>query len=266
MEEVPEIRDRDHAITAFSAPLKGAIDIRDVSFKYPVMKEDEPLVLDHVSLAIPAGKTLAVVGESGAGKTTLAALLPRFYEVQSGEILLDGIPITDMSQELLRQNVGIVQQSPFLFDTTIRENILFGRPDASEEELKHAAKLANIADFIESLPDGYESKCGENGVRLSGGQKQRISIARIFLKNPPVLIFDEATSALDNQSEALVQESMERLCANRTTIIIAHRLSTIKNADKICCMRHGKVVEYGTHEELLEKNGYYKELYTMHSF
>ena len=266
MEEVPEIRDSADAVDSFTEPLKGEIEIRDITFKYPVMKEEEPPVLDHVSLSIPAGSTLAVVGESGAGKTTLAALLPRFYEVQGGEILLDGIPITGMTQKLLRQNVGIVQQSPFLFDTTIRENILFGKPDASEEELRHAARLANIADFIESLPEGYDSKCGENGVRLSGGQKQRISIARIFLKNPPVLIFDEATSALDNQSEALVQESMERLCANRTTIIIAHRLSTVKNADRICCMRHGKVVEYGSHTELLEKNGYYKELYTMHSF
>ncbi len=266
MQEVPEIQDAPHAIQSFDKPLKGKIEIRNVSFKYPDMKEEEPLVLDHINLDIPAGSTLAVVGESGAGKTTLAGLIPRFYEVCEGDILLDGISIRNISQSLLRKNVGIVQQSPFLFDTTIRENILFGKPDASEEELRTAARLANIADFIESLPDGYDSRCGENGVRLSGGQKQRISIARVFLKNPPVLIFDEATSALDNQSEALVQESMDRLCTSRTTIIIAHRLSTVKNADRICCMRHGKVVEFGTHEELLAANGYYKELYTMHSF
>ena len=205
-------------------------------------------------------------GPSGAGKTTLAALIPRFYEAGSGTIRIDDIPITDFAQKLLRSNVGIVQQTPFLFDATIRENILFGRPEASEEELIEAAKAANIYDFIQTLPAGFDSNCGENGVRLSGGQKQRISIARIFLKNPPLLIFDEATSSLDNESEAFVQESMERLCHGRTTVIIAHRLSTIKNADRIFCMRSGEIIERGTHAELLELGGYYKELYTMHSF
>ena len=206
------------------------------------------------------------MGESGAGKTTLAALIPRFYEARSGSIRIDDIPITDFAQKLLRSNVGIVQQTPFLFDATIRENILFGRPDATEEELIAAAKAANIYDFIQTLPEGFDSNCGENGVRLSGGQKQRISIARVFLKNPPILIFDEATSALDNESEAYVQESMEKLCQGRTTVIIAHRLSTVKNAKRIFCMKHGKIVEQGSHNELIALNGYYKDLYTMHSF
>ena len=179
---------------------------------------------------------------------------------------MDGTDIRSFAQRFLRSQVGIVQQTPFLFDTTIRENILFGRPDATEEELIEAAKRANIYDFIQTLPDGFDSNCGENGVRLSGGQRQRISIARVFLKNPPVLIFDEATSSLDNESEHLVQQSMEALCDGRTTIIIAHRLSTIKKADFICCMKQGKIVEQGTHEELLALNGYYKDLYTIHTF
>jgi len=266
MEEEPEIEDVPNALNVLSKPLQGKIEFRDVCFKYLGMKDEEPMVLDHVNIVIQPGETLAVVGESGAGKSTLAALIPRFYQPQSGKILLDDMDITEMTQRLLSENVGIVQQTPFLFDDTIRENILFGRPSASEEELVMASKSANISEYIDSLPDKYDSQCGENGVRLSGGQKQRISIARAFLKNPPVLIFDEATSALDNQSEALVQESMERLSANRTTIIIAHRLSTVKNAHHICCMKHGKIVEYGTHAELIAKNGYYKELYTMHSF
>ena len=266
MMERPEIQDKPDAITALPAPVSGRIVFDQVCFKYNDMTEEEANVLDHISLEVAPGETVALVGESGAGKTTLAALIPRFYEAGSGTIRIDDIPITDFAQKLLRSNVGIVQQTPFLFDATIRENILFGRPDATEEELIAAAKAANIYDFIQTLPDGFESNCGENGVRLSGGQKQRISIARVFLKNPPILIFDEATSALDNESEAYVQESMEKLCQGRTTVIIAHRLSTVKNAKRIFCMKHGKIVEQGSHNELIALNGYYKDLYTMHSF
>ena len=266
MMEQPEIQDKPDAITALPAPVSGRIVFDQVCFKYNDMTEEEANVLDNISLEVSPGETVALVGESGAGKTTLAALIPRFYEAKSGAIRIDDIPITDFAQKLLRSNVGIVQQTPFLFDATIRENILFGRPDATEEELIAAAKAANIYDFIQTLPDGFESNCGENGVRLSGGQKQRISIARVFLKNPPILIFDEATSALDNESEAYVQESMEKLCQGRTTVIIAHRLSTVKNAKRIFCMKHGKIVEQGSHNELIALNGYYKDLYTMHSF
>ena len=266
MMEQPDIQDKPDAITALPGPLRGGIRFDNVSFKYADMKDEEANVLKNISFTVQPGETVALVGESGAGKTTLAALIPRFYEPQQGTISIDDIPVGDFAQRLLRANVGIVQQTPFLFDATIRENILFGRPEASEEELIEAAKAANIYDFIQTLPAGFDSNCGENGVRLSGGQKQRISIARIFLKNPPLLIFDEATSSLDNESEAFVQESMERLCHGRTTVIIAHRLSTIKNADRIFCMRSGEIIERGTHAGLLELGGYYKELYTMHSF
>lgn len=262
----PEIEDKPNALTAFPGPVKGEIRIEDVSFRYQTENGPSDDILRDISLTIPGGSTVALVGESGAGKTTLASLIPRFYEVEKGSISLDGIDIRDLSQRFLRSRVGIVQQNPFLFDTTIRENILFGRPDAGEDELIEAAKRANIYDFILSLPEGFDSNCGENGVRLSGGQRQRISIARVFLKNPPVLIFDEATSSLDNESEHLVQEAMDELCSGRTTLIIAHRLSTIRNADFICCMKQGQIVEQGTHEELLARNGYYKDLYTMHSF
>jgi len=266
MAESPAIADAPDALTALPRPMQGALKFDHVFFKYPDMTEEEPLVLNDISLDIKPGTTVALVGESGAGKTTLAAMIPRFYEPKQGTVSIDGIPLAGYTQHLLRSNVGIVQQTPFLFDATIRENILFGRLNASGDDLIEAAKSANIYDFIKTLPDGFDSNCGENGVRLSGGQKQRISLARIFLKNPPLLIFDEATSALDNESEAYVQESMDKLCHGRTTLIIAHRLSTIKNADYILCMRGGKIVERGTHAELLALNGYYKELYTMHSF
>lgn len=266
MDEQPDVADRPNALAELKTPISGRIKFDHVFFKYADMTEDEDFVLNDVSLEIKSGETIAIVGESGAGKTTLAALVPRFYDVLEGCVTIDDLDIRNMTQKLLRSNVGIVQQTPFLFDATIRENILFGRLDATEKELIEAAKSANIYDFIQTLPQGFDSNCGENGVRLSGGQKQRISLARVFLKNPPVLIFDEATSALDNESEAYVQESMEKLCSGRTTIIIAHRLSTIKNANRIFCMRGGKIVEQGTHEELLALNGYYKELYTMHSF
>ena len=223
-------------------------------------------MLHDISLHAAAGSTVALVGESGAGKTTLAALIPRFYEVRAGAIRIDGADIRDYKLRSLRKNIGIVRQDPFLFDSTIRDNILFGKTDSSEPELIEAAKEANSYDFIQSLPDGFDSLVGEHGVRLSGGQKQRIAIARVFLKNPSILVFDEATSSLDNQSESLVQEAMEKLCRGRTTIIIAHRLSTVKHADLICCLRGGRVVECGSHAELLQQNGYYKMLYDMHTF
>ena len=257
----PDIREKPEPLLP-AAPFKGDLELDHVTFSY----DGNEMVLDDICMSIGRGRTVALVGESGAGKTTLAALIPRFYDVGQGAIRIDGVDIRDYSLHFLRRNIGIVQQSPFLFDTTIRDNILFGRLDATEDELIEAAKNANIYDFIMTLPEGFDTPTGERGVRLSGGQKQRISIARVFLKNPSILIFDEATSALDNQSEALVQESMERLCRDRTTIIIAHRLSTVKNADYIYCLRGGKLVEHGTHQELLALDGYYKTLYTMHTF
>ena len=258
MSIAPDIQDKPDAL-----PLKnvqGEVTFENVSFHYEESKEN---VLSNVNLHVPAGDYVALVGSSGAGKTTLCSLIPRFYDVGQGAIRIDGVDIRDYSLHFLRRNIGIVQQSPFLFDTTIRDNILFGRLDATEDELIEAAKNANIYDFIMTLPEGFDTPTGERGVRLSGGQKQRISIARVFLKNPSILIFDEATSALDNQSEALVQESMERLCRDRTTIIIAHRLSTVKNADYIYCLRGGKLVEHGTHQELLAAQGRYYQLYTL---
>ncbi len=264
MRERPEIVDAPDAIDV--PRLAGKIEFEHVSFKYSGMSEEEPEVLKDLSFVIPAGRTVALVGESGAGKSTLASLLPRFYEASAGRVLLDGVDVRKLKQRFLRSQVGIVQQTPFLFDSTIRENILLGNPAATEAEVLEAARNANIMEFIERLPDRFDSEVGERGVRLSGGQRQRISLARVFLKNPAVLIFDEATSSLDNESEALVQEALERLCKKRTTLIIAHRLSTVKNADYIYCLRDGRIVEEGTHNELLARNGYYHELYTMHSF
>ncbi len=252
----PEIKDRKNAIELKS--WKGQLEINNITFRYPQTDKD---VLKNVSLSIPEGKTIALVGESGAGKSTLISLIPRFYEVTEGEILADSTNILDLKQSFLRKEIGIVQQNVFLFDSTIRDNILYGNPYASEEELIEASKNANIYEFICSLPEGFDTLVGENGVKLSGGQKQRIAIARVFLKNPPLLIFDEATSSLDNESEAYIHDSMNKLCLNRTTLIIAHRLSTVKNADLIYVIQNGQITEKGTHQELIQKQGYYYQLY-----
>ncbi len=261
MDIEPDIQDRPSPVEP--EQVTGAIEVRNLSFAY---EGNNTEVLKCVSISIAAGQTVALVGESGAGKSTLASLIPRFYEAKTGSIEIDGVNVLDLRQQFLREQIGIVQQSPFLFDTTIRDNILFGNREASDEEVIAAAKQANILDFIESLPDGFDSPVGEHGVKLSGGQKQRVSIARVFLKNPPILIFDEATSALDTESEQLIQEAMERLCKDRTTIIIAHRLSTVKHADIIYVLRNGEVVENGTHDALTALGGYYHTLYTKSLF
>jgi len=263
MEEKPDIEDKEDALDI--KDIDGNVELKNVFFKYGDQGEEQQWIIKDISLKIEAGKTVALVGESGAGKSTIAALVPRFYEVNKGIVMLDDHNIMDLKQECLRTNIGVVQQTPFLFDSTISENILFGKPNATKEELVEAAKNANIYDFIMTLPGQFDSEVGEHGVKLSGGQKQRISIARVFLKNPKVLIFDEATSSLDNESESLIQQSMEKLCAGRTTIIIAHRLSTVRNADYIYCIKDGKIVETGTHKELLDQAGYYKKLYSMHA-
>ena len=230
------------------------VSFEDVSFHY---SDDDTLVLSNVSFQIPAGKSIALAGPSGSGKTTICSLLPRFYDVSSGRITIDGKDIRDLTLESLRNQIGIVQQDVYLFCGTIKENIAYGKPNASMDEIVDAARKANIHDFIESLPDGYDTFVGERGTRLSGGQKQRISIARVFLKNPPILILDEATSALDNESERWIQQSLEVLAKNRTTITIAHRLSTIQGADEILVIADNGIAERGTHEELIEKNGIY---------
>jgi len=255
MEIKPSIVDKPGAV----APSKvaGAIELRNVSFQYNNKSE----VLTNISLTIPAGRTVAFVGPSGGGKTTLCHLIPRFYEVCSGAILVDGIDVRDYQLAALRNNIGIVQQDVFLFTGTIRDNILYGRPDASETEMIEAAKKAQIHDYIISLPDGYDTYVGERGIKLSGGQKQRIAIARVFLKNPPILILDEATSALDSVTEHEIQTALMELSRNRTTLIIAHRLSTIQHADQIYVIVNGRIQEHGTHRELLRAGGYYAELY-----
>ena len=237
--------------------VKGELRFEDVTFAYGEGRN----VLDKVSFTVPEGKTYAFVGASGGGKTTLCHLIPKFYELEQGMIYLDGTPISQITAKSLRQNVGIVQQDVFLFTGTFRENIAYGNPDAREEDIVEAAKKANIHEFITSLPEGYDTQIGERGVKLSGGQKQRLSIARVFLKNPAVLILDEATSALDNATEALIQASLHELCKGRTTIVVAHRLSTIKNADKIIVIDRGLIQEEGTHQELLDKGGIYKALH-----
>lgn len=258
METEPEIKDAPDAVEL--KDVKGRVCYEDVSFHY---SDDEATVLSHVSIEIPAGKSVALVGPSGGGKTTICSLLPRFYDVTDGRITVDGQDIRSLTLKSLRSQIGVVQQDVYLFSGSIHDNIAYGKPDATEEEIIEAAKCANIHDFIMELPDQYDTFVGERGARLSGGQKQRISIARVFLKNPPILILDEATSALDNESERWIQHSLEELSKNRTTITIAHRLSTIKNADEIIVITENGIAERGTHETLLEKNGIYAGYYNM---
>ncbi len=251
----PEIQEKPNAVELVNP--KGEVSIEDVSFSY----DEKEYVLRDCTFKVPAGKTIALVGPSGGGKTTLCHLIPRFYEVNGGAIKIDGIDIRDITLSSLRKNIGIVQQDVFLFAGTIRDNIAYGKGNATDDEIIEASKHANIHDFIMSLDKGYETYIGERGVRLSGGQKQRISIARVFLKNPPLLILDEATSALDNETELKIQESLELLSKGRTSLVIAHRLSTIKNADEILVISGEGILERGSHETLIEKDGYYSKLY-----
>ena len=258
METESKIRDADNA--AELTDVKGHVRYDHVSFHY---NDDETPVLSDISIDIPAGKSIALVGPSGSGKTTICSLLPRFYDVTGGSITVDGKDIRGLTLKSLRSQIGMVQQDVYLFDGTIKDNIAYGKPGASDEEIIKAAKCASIHDFIMELPDKYDTYVGERGTRLSGGQKQRISIARVFLKNPPILILDEATSALDNESERWIQKSLEELSKNRTTITIAHRLSTIRDADEIIVITEEGIAERGTHAELLEKNGLYAAYYNM---
>lgn len=256
MDTKPE-QDTEGAIDA--GKLSGDIVFEDVSYGY----EEEKDVLKHIHLKIPKGSTFALVGPSGGGKTTICHLLPHFYDVASGKIWLDGKEIHDLTMESVRQNIGIVQQDIYLFNASVRDNILYGKLNAAEEEVIQAAKRANIHEDIMAMEHGYDTIIGERGVRLSGGQKQRLSIARVFLKNPSILILDEATSALDNTTEILIQKSLDELCKGRTTIVVAHRLSTVKNADEIAVISKGSIVEQGTHENLMKQNGLYASLYRL---
>ena len=254
----PDIQDRKGAKEM--TDVKGKIAFEQVSFHYEEHTEE---VLRNINIEVQPGEYIALVGSSGAGKSTLCSLIPRFYEVSEGAVKIDGTDVRDFTMQSLRKNIGIVQQDVYLFAGSVMENIRYGRPDASEEEVIMAAKHANAHEFIMGLPDGYQTYIGQRGIKLSGGQKQRLSIARVFLKNPPILIFDEATSALDNESEKVVQDSLERLAANRTTFVIAHRLSTIRNAGRILVLTEEGIVESGTHLELLERGGVYAGLYNM---
>ena len=258
MDIEPDIQDAKDAVSVKN--LEGDIAFENVSFHYESNKEQ---VLKNINLQVAAGEYVALVGASGVGKTTLCSLIPRFYEVTEGAIKIDGMDIRKMKQADLRSQIGIVQQDVYLFAGNILDNIRYGKPDATDEEVILAAKRANAHDFIMSFPDGYQSDIGQRGVKLSGGQKQRLSIARVFLKNPPILIFDEATSALDNESELVVQQSMEELAKDRTTFVIAHRLSTIRKAQRILVLTEDGIAEEGTHEELLEKKGAYEALYNL---
>ena len=260
MEIEPEIKDSKNAADINN--VKGEIEFNNVSFSY---ESGDKEVLTNLSLRVNAGESVALVGPSGGGKTTLCSLIPRFYEISSGEISIDGKNIKDITLNSLRENIGVVAQDVYLFSGSVKENIAYGKKDATTEEIINAAKLAGAHEFIESLPQGYDTYVGERGVKLSGGQKQRISIARLFLKNPPILILDEATSALDNESERIVQLSLEKLARGRTTFTIAHRLTTVKNADRILVLTENGIVESGTHEELLKTKGIYADLYKLYS-
>ena len=258
LEVAPDIEDSADAIELEG--VRGHVEFKDVSFRY---KEGYDYVLKNICLTIKAGEYVALVGSSGAGKSTLCSLIPRFYEVSEGEILLDGVPIRDIGLRSLRRNIGVVHQDVYLFAGTVSDNIRYGNPEASQEEIIEAAKKANVHEFIMKLPAGYDTDIGQRGVKLSGGQKQRLSIARVFLKDPSIIIFDEATSALDNESEKAVQDSLERLTNNRTTLVIAHRLSTVRNAQRIVVLTDSGIDEQGTHEALMARNGTYASLYNM---
>lgn len=257
IDSVPEVQDQEDAIEV--GALRGDIVLENVGFAYDHNKK----VLDGVNLSIEAGKTIAFVGPSGAGKTTICSLIPRFYDVNEGSIKIDGIDIREMTKESLRRNIGIVQQDVFLFTGTVKENIAYGKLDATDEEIVEAARRAHLEDFIHSLPDGYETEIGERGLKLSGGQKQRLAIARMFLKNPPILILDEATSALDTETELIIQKALNELAKNRTTLIIAHRLATIRNADRIVVVTEEGIAEEGGHDELIRRGGIFANLHSV---
>jgi ATP-binding cassette subfamily B protein/subfamily B ATP-binding cassette protein MsbA len=256
--EEPEVTNPANPVN-LPSPLEGSLSLENVSFHYV----DGESVLQGINLEIPSSNVVALVGPTGVGKSTLVSLIPRFYDVVSGSIKLDGIDIRDYQVEDLRKQISIVLQDVFLFHGTVRDNILFGNPSASEEDVINAARIANAHDFISALPDGYDTLIGERGVKLSGGQRQRISIARAILKDAPILILDEATSSVDTETELLIQQALERLMIGRTTIVIAHRLSTVRNADKIVVLEGQSIVEQGSHESLIAKNGLYKRLYTV---
>ncbi|AIM14886.1 MULTISPECIES: ABC transporter ATP-binding protein [Neobacillus] len=255
VDKEPEVKDQPNAVEV--AGLNGNIQFKNVTFGY----DPHQLVLENINLKIHAGETVAFVGPSGAGKTTICSLIPRFYDVQSGSISIDGMDIRNMTKKSLRSQIGIVQQDVFLFTGTIKENIAYGKRDATDEEIAEAARRAHLESFIASLPDGYETQIGERGLKLSGGQKQRIAIARMFLKNPPILILDEATSALDTETEKVIQEALNELAQNRTTLIIAHRLATIRNADRIFVVTEEGIAEEGRHDELIEQGGIFANLH-----